>query len=166
MSVSLLLLNLPPLLCPLRVQIWLNSSWGLVLRWNRDWLMIEFLNAWDSFTQYVYSIWDKTWWLWLLVTRSGEELAGNKKPHQLRRGLCFSCGEYRIWTYATNLSVDGLAIRCITTLPTLHCGGWGTRTPKAVRPPVFKTGVLPIRANPPSVILKNIKKQWIKFMSL
>ena len=79
------------------------------------------------------------------------------KTPSIKKGfVCFSCGEYKIWTYASELLDDGLAIRCITTLPTLQCGGWGTRTPKAVRPAVFKTAVLPIRTNPPWIILISI----------
>ena len=43
-----------------------------------------------------------------------------KNPLLAKGLLNLSCGEYEIWTHALVLSNDGLAIRCITALPTLQ----------------------------------------------
>ena len=73
-----------------------------------------------------------------------------KNPLLLRGFLLSPSGEYEIWTHAWFLHHDGLAIRCITTLPTLHkfCGEDRIRTCNPRRATVFKTAWQPLSTSP------------------
>ena len=104
MSVSLLLLSLPPLKLPYGFKFSLNL-WKLPQNvthlyiqtpppWNGFWCMnLRYFwfnwNATDLFTQYVYPIHAKSRLIRNKRDKVGEILAGNKKPPQLRRGLMF-----------------------------------------------------------------------------
>ena len=86
MSVPLFICNYPPLLCPLRVQIWLKLS---AMGWNQ----VEFLNDADSVTTLCYHFRDKTWLIQTTCDQERGRTRGHTKTPLFLTGHCFSLAE-------------------------------------------------------------------------